>query len=48
MGKVQIKVQGLQTLDALTDNEEDIKTGGVVDVVEVINDEILLVKLSGK
>jgi hypothetical protein len=48
MGKVQIKVQGLQTLDALTDNDEDIKTGGVVDVVEVINNEILLVKLSGK
>ncbi len=48
MGKVQIKVQGLQTLDALTDSEEDIKTGGIVDVVDIINDEILLVRLSGK
>lgn len=47
MGKVQIKVQGLQTLDAFTDNDEDIKTGAIVDVVELINDEILLVKQSG-
>ncbi|MBN1118033.1 MAG: serine protease [Bacteroidales bacterium] len=48
MGKVQIKVQGLQTLDALTDSDEEIKTGGVVEVVEIINNEILLVKQSGK
>lgn len=48
MGKVQVKVQGLRTLDALTDNEEDIKTGAVVEIVEIISDEILLVKLSGK
>lgn len=47
MGKVQVKVQGLQTLDALTDNEDDIKTGAVVDIVDVINNEILLVKPSG-
>lgn len=48
MGKVQIKVQGLQTLDALTDFDEDIKTGTVVEVTEVISNEILLVKPSGK
>ncbi|MBN2487034.1 MAG: serine protease [Bacteroidales bacterium] len=48
LGKVQIKVQGLQTLDAFTDNNENIKTGALVEVTEIINGEILLVKLSGK
>ncbi len=46
MGKVQIKVQGFRTLDAITDEEEDIKTGSVVEVVDVINNEVLLVKHS--
>jgi len=46
MGKVQIKVQGYRTLDAITDDMEDIPTGAVVDVVDIINDEILLVKMS--
>jgi hypothetical protein len=44
MGKVQINVQGFQTLDAITDGEEEIKTGAVVEVVDVINNEVLLVK----
>ena len=48
LGKVQVKVQGLRTLDALTDYEEEIKTGAVIDVVEILNNEILLVKPSGK
>ena len=43
MGKVQIQVQGLQTLDAITDAEKDIKTGAVVEVIEVLNDQILVV-----
>ena len=47
MGKVQVKVQGLQTLDAMTDNEEEIKTGAIVEVVDIINNEILLVKPAG-
>jgi len=47
-GKVQIKVQGLQTLDAMTDYEEEIKTGAVVEVIEILNNEILVVKPSGK
>ncbi len=47
-GKVQIKVQGLQTLDAMTNNEEEIKTGSVVEVLEILNNEILVVKPSGK
>jgi hypothetical protein len=48
LGKVQVKVQGLQTLDAMTDSEEEIKTGSVIEVVDILNNEILLVKLSGK
>jgi hypothetical protein len=43
MGKVQIKVQGLQTLDAFTDDTETIKTGAIIEVVDIINNEILLV-----
>lgn len=48
MGQVQIKVQGLQTLDAMTDNEEEIKSGAIIEVVEILNNEILVVKPSGK
>lgn len=48
LGKIQVKVQGLRTLDAMTDYEEEIKTGAVVDVVEILNNEILVVKPSGK
>lgn len=44
MGKVQIKVQGFQTLDAITDDEEEIKTGSVIEVVNTVNNEVLLVK----
>jgi hypothetical protein len=46
LGKVQIKVQGLQTLDAMTDYDEDIKTGALVEVISIINNEILVVRLS--
>jgi len=44
MGKVQINVQGFQTLNAITDNPEEIKTGAVVEVVDSIDNEVLLVK----
>ena len=43
-GQIQIKVQGLQTLDAMTDNDVDIKTGAIVEVRDVIRGDILLVK----
>ena len=44
IGKVQIKVQGsMRTLDALTDDAEDITTGKVITVSDIINDNILLV-----
>ena len=44
MGKIQINVQGFQTLNAITDSKEEIKTGAVVEVVDSINNEVLLVK----
>lgn len=43
-GKVQISVQGIQTLDAMTDHNEEIKTGSVVEVVQIFNNETLIVK----
>jgi len=44
IGKVQIKVQGsVRTLDALTDDDDDIPTGKVITVSDIINDNILLV-----
>ncbi|MBI9069186.1 MAG: hypothetical protein JEZ09_17955 [Salinivirgaceae bacterium] len=46
LGKVQIQVQGFRTLDAMTDNDEPIKTGGLVEVIDVLNNEILLVRTS--
>lgn len=46
LGKVQIQVQGFQTLDAMTDNDESIKSGALVEVKDVINNEILLVQPS--
>ena len=46
MGQVQIQVQGLQTLDAYTDSDQDIPTGALVEVVDVLNDQILIVKPS--
>lgn len=45
-GKVQIKLQGYRTLDAMTDDDETIPTGAIVQVVDILNDEILLVKKS--
>jgi hypothetical protein len=48
MGQVQVNIGGLKTLNALTDCDENINTGEVVDVIQVINDEILLVKPSYK
>ena len=45
MGKVQLKIEGtFKTLDAITDDDEDIKTGELVDVIDVTNNNILIVK----
>lgn len=49
MGKVQLNVQGsLRTLDAITDDAENISTSSIIEVLEVIDDQILLVKKQGK
>ncbi|HYG04049.1 MAG TPA: hypothetical protein VD927_16500 [Chryseosolibacter sp.] len=44
LGKVQVVVQGsLRTLEALTDDQDDIPNGKVIKVKQVVNDNILLV-----
>ncbi len=49
MGKVQLNVQGsLRTLDAITDEPENIPTSAIIQVLDVIDDQILLVKKQGK
>ncbi len=48
-GKVQLKVEGsFQTLDALSDESSDIKTGVIVEVIDIVNNSILIVKPSSK
>lgn len=45
LGKVQVTVQGaLETLDAITDDLEPIPTSSLIQVTDVINDQLLLVK----
>lgn len=45
LGKVQVTVQGtLETLDAVTDDTEDIPTSSLIQVKDVINNQILLVR----
>lgn len=45
-GKVHVRVQNtLRELDATTDALQDIKTGSMVEVTDVLNDNVLLVKL---
>lgn len=48
MGKVQINHQGFRTLDAMSDEDETIATGAIVEVVSVINNEILVVRNNSK
>lgn len=49
MGKVQLNVQStLRTLDAITDDLENIRTSSIIEVLDVIDDQILLVKKQGK
>ena len=44
-GKVQVSVKGsVHEIDAVTDNETEIATGGQVEIVEVLGDDLLLVK----
>jgi hypothetical protein len=44
MGKVQIKIQkSLRTLEAITDDEQDIATNSIVKVTGIVNENVLLV-----
>ncbi|MBR5707210.1 MAG: serine protease [Bacteroidaceae bacterium] len=44
-GKVQVSVKGsIHEIDAVTDNDTEIATGGQVVIVEVLGDDLLLVK----
>jgi hypothetical protein len=44
IGKVQVKVSGsLRTLDAITDDGEDLKNGQIITVSKVLSNNILLV-----
>ncbi|MCG8309156.1 MAG: hypothetical protein MI975_17320 [Cytophagales bacterium] len=43
-GKVQVEIQGtFQTMDAITDDEKELPTGSVAQVLEIVNNQILLV-----
>ena len=45
MGKVQLKVQGsLRELEAITDEDQDLETATIIEVIEVMSAELLLVK----
>ena len=49
MGKVQLTVQGsIQTLDAITDDPEAIATSSLIEVLDVIDQQILLVKRNSR
>lgn len=44
-GKVQVSVKGsIHEIDAMTDNTEEIATGGQVKIVKVLGDDLLLVE----
>lgn len=43
-GKVQVEIQGaLREMDAITDDEQELPTGSVAQVLEIVNNQILLV-----
>lgn len=45
IGKVTVRIQGaLRELEALTDDEETLKTGSVIEVIDVTNNGILIVR----
>ena len=43
-GKIQVEIQGtLREMDALTDDEKELPTGSIAQVLEIVNNQILLV-----
>ncbi|MCT4588053.1 MAG: hypothetical protein N4A71_09540 [Carboxylicivirga sp.] len=45
-GQIQINIQGFKTIEAITDHNSDITIGSIVEVVEVLHNGVLLVKLN--
>ena len=44
-GKVQVSVKGsIHEIDAVTDNDAEIPTGGQVEIIKALGDDLLLVK----
>jgi len=49
IGKVQVNVMGaLRTLDAMTDDEQDLPSGKIIAVSKILNNNILLVTSTSK
>ncbi len=44
-GKIQVNIQGIRTLDAMTANSEDIKSGSLVKIVSIEAGNVLMVEL---
>lgn len=43
-GQIQVEIQGtLRTMDAITDDEKELPTGSIAQVLEIVNNQILLV-----
>ncbi|MCK5206799.1 MAG: hypothetical protein KAQ79_02225, partial [Cyclobacteriaceae bacterium] len=43
-GKLQVEIQGtLREMDAITDDEKELPTGSIAQVLEIVNNQILLV-----
>lgn len=43
-GKIQVEIQGtLREMDAITDDEKELQTGSIAQVLEIVNNQILLV-----
>lgn len=44
LGKIQVNIQGLKTINAMTDNIEDISSGSVVRICGVVSEDVLMVE----
>jgi hypothetical protein len=43
LGKIQVNIQGLKTINAMTENVEEISSGSVVRIYGVVSEDVLLV-----
>ncbi len=44
LGKIQVNIQGLRTINAMTENEEEISSGSVVRITSVVSEDVLMVE----